>query len=123
MTMFLPEAKEVFFMSRSIAAGLLALSFLLGAGGCATPPPARSRTVDVYLDGKGFAQALDERAPQSELPRLLIRERVPRESIIAVHVPDTRDQATISMLTAELAKAGFRRITFIGVRHADASVR
>lgn len=110
-------------MKRWIAAGMLALACLMGSGGCATQPPTRSRTVDVYLDGKGSAQALNAQVPQDDLARLLVKERVPRESVIAVHVPDTRDKATLSRLTASLDKAGFRRIVFIGVRHADASVR
>lgn len=112
-------------MKQTLAAGWIGVTVLLGLAGCATPPPAPSSAlpVDVYLDGKGTAMVLDEQVPLMELPRLLKRTHVPGARTIAVHVPDTRDKQTMSQLTAALVKAGYHRVTFIGVRKADASVR
>jgi len=96
---------------------------VLGLGGCATPPPpSNAPPADIYLDGQGTAMLFDEQAPVAELPRLLARAHVPRQRTLAVHVMDTRDKSTMAQITTLLAQAGYRRITFIGVRHADATV-
>lgn len=111
-------------MKRMLACILIGVSIMLGLAGCATTSAKTSALpVDLYMDNRGGILFHEETVPMAELPRLLARERVPRQRTIAVHVTDTRDKQPMAQLTAILAQAGYRRITFIGVRHADATVR
>lgn len=110
-------------MKTMLIAGLLGLSALLWLVGCATAPSTvKALPLDIYLDGNGNATVLNEQVPQTELSVLLVRTHVPRQRTLAVHVTDTRDKQTMARLTAAMAQAGYHRITFIGIRHADATV-
>jgi len=105
-------------------AGAVVALILLGAAGCATTPPAaQPLPADVYLEGSNAVRFFDEQAPLAELPRLLKRAGVSPACTIAVHIADTRNQQLMSQVILLLREAGYRRVAFVGNRHAEATVR